>query len=78
MPDRGEGRSRRAWWAATRSRSATRNGPRIRFFLTSGQAEAEQFAGRGEGSEQIESALLFVREGSEQLLEDVEECLDNL
>ena len=54
------------------------DGPRIRFFLTSGQAEAEQFAGRYEGSEQIQTALLFVRGGSEDLLEDVEYCLDNL
>ena len=28
-------------------------GPRIRFFLTGGEAEAEQFEGRGEGAEQI-------------------------
>ena len=53
-------------------------GPRILFFLTGGQAEAEQFAGDREGSEQIGNALLFVRDGSEQLLEDVEYCLDNL
>ena len=53
-------------------------GPRIQFFLTNGEAEAAQFEGRGEGSEQIGAALLFVRQGSEQVLEDVEACLDDL
>lgn len=53
-------------------------GPRIRFFLTSGQAEAEQFAGRGEGAEQIKSAWLYAREGSEATLEATEECLNEL
>jgi hypothetical protein len=54
------------------------SGPRIRFFLTSGEAEAEQFEGRGEGAEQIGNALLFTREGSEEVLADVENCLDEL
>jgi hypothetical protein len=53
-------------------------GPRIRFFLTSGEAEAEQFEGRGEGAEQIGNALLFTRGGSEEELADVEHCLDEL
>jgi hypothetical protein len=53
-------------------------GPRIRFFLTSGEAEAEQFAGRGEGAEQIGNALLFVRDGSEEDLAEIENCLDEL
>jgi hypothetical protein len=53
-------------------------GPRIRFFLTSGEAEAEQFEGRGEGAEQIGNALLFVRDGSEEELSEVENCLDDL
>jgi hypothetical protein len=52
--------------------------PRIRFFLTSGQAEAEQFAGRGEGAEQIKSAWLYAREGSEATLAATEECLNEL
>jgi hypothetical protein len=55
-----------------------RSGPRIRFFLTSGEAEAEQFEGRGEGAEQIGNALLFTRDGSEQVLSEVENCLDEL
>jgi hypothetical protein len=53
-------------------------GPRIRFFLTGGQAEAEQFEGRGEGAEQIKNSLLFVRQGSEDDLTGIEECLNDL
>ena len=57
-------------------------GPRIKFFLTSGEAEGASFAGKAEGAEQIGSALLFVepevREDTEALLEDVEECLSEL
>jgi hypothetical protein len=53
--------------------------PKIRFFLTAGEAEAAQFEGDGEGSEQIGAALLFVRpeirDDSEEMLEDVEKCL---
>jgi hypothetical protein len=56
--------------------------PRIQFFLTAGEAEAAQFEGEGEGAEQIGAALLFVRpevrEDSEELLEDVENCLADL
>ena len=54
------------------------SGPQIRFFLTPGEAEAEQFQGRGEGAEQIKSALLFTRKGSEPTLQAAEECLDDL
>ena len=53
-------------------------GPRIQFFLTAGEAEAKQFEGGAEGSEQLGSALLFVRQGSERVLEQVEACLDEL
>ena len=53
--------------------------PKIQFFLTAGEAEAAQFEGNGEGSEQIGAALLFVRpevrDDSEEMLEDVENCL---
>jgi hypothetical protein len=52
--------------------------PRIKFFLTAGQAEAEQFEGRGEGAEQIGGALLYVGDGSDDLLEPVEKCLADL
>jgi hypothetical protein len=54
------------------------DGPRIRFFLTAGEAEAQQFLGRGEGAEQIKSALLFTRKGSEDVLQSTEECLNDL
>jgi hypothetical protein len=55
-----------------------KTGPRIRFFLTGGQAEAEQFEGRGEGAEQIKNSLLFVRQGSEDDLGGIEACLNDL
>lgn len=55
---------------------------RIRFYLTAGEAEAAQFEGEGEGAEQIGAALLFVRpevrDDTERLLEDVENCLAEL
>jgi hypothetical protein len=56
--------------------------PRIQFFLTADEALSAQFEGRGEGAEQIGAALLFVkpeiREHSEEMLEDVENCLAQL
>ena len=56
--------------------------PRIRFFLTAGEAEAAQFEGDGEGAEQIGPALMFVEpevnQETEDLLEDVENCLAEL
>jgi hypothetical protein len=54
------------------------NGPLIRFFLTAGEAEAQQFLGHGEGAEQIKSALLFTRKGPEGVLQSAEECLNDL
>jgi len=57
-------------------------GPRIKFFLTAPEAEAAQFQGRGEGAEQIGSALLFVdpetSEDTDDVLHDVEVCLSDL
>jgi hypothetical protein len=57
-------------------------GPKIKFYLTADEAIAEQFRGRGEGAEQIGTALLFVDpETSSQkddMLHDVEVCLANL
>jgi hypothetical protein len=53
-------------------------GPRIKFFLTGGEAEAAQFEGRGEGAEQIGPALLFVRKGGDDQLQQIETCLDDL
>lgn len=52
--------------------------PRIKFFLTAGEAEGAQFAGDGEGAEQIGQTLLYVNGGSEELLETVEGCLAGL
>jgi hypothetical protein len=52
--------------------------PLIRFYLTSGEAEAAQFQGKVEGTEHIGSALVFVNDGSEDTLEDVENCLAEL
>jgi hypothetical protein len=53
-------------------------GPLIRFFLTGGEAEAAQFEGHEEGSEQIGAALLYVRQADDHTLRDVETCLDDL
>ncbi|HEY1275630.1 MAG TPA: hypothetical protein VGF25_11985 [Thermoleophilaceae bacterium] len=53
-------------------------GPKIKFFLTSGEAEGAEFLGQAEGAEQIGATLLYVRKGSDDLLKDVEFCLDNL
>jgi len=57
-------------------------GPKIRFYLTADEAIAEQFRGRGEGAEQIGSALLFVpaetSKKNDDLLHDVEVCLADL
>jgi hypothetical protein len=57
---------------------ASADAPRIKFFLTAGEAEAEQFQGRGEGAEQIGSAHLYVGDGSDDVLEDAEKCLSDL
>ena len=57
-------------------------GPRVRFYLTPGEAEAAQFEGEGEGAEQIGQALLFVKPEvdpeSEELLGEIEGCLADL
>lgn len=49
---------------------------RIDFFQSSLEAEAEQFEGRAEGAQQIGAALFYVRELPEQMLIDIEECLN--
>jgi hypothetical protein len=57
-------------------------GAHIKFYLTAGEAEAAQFEGDGEGSEQIGAALLFVEPevnpDTEDILGDVEKCLSEL
>ena len=52
--------------------------PHVKFFLTAGEAEAEQFQGNGEGAEQIGGTLLYVGDGSDDLLQPVEKCLADL
>jgi hypothetical protein len=52
--------------------------PRIEFYVTQGEAEGKQFAGDAQGAEQIGSALLYVREADDELLEKLERCLDNV
>ena len=57
-------------------------GPKIKFYLTADAAISEQFRGRGEGAEQIGTALLFIPpETSDRMddtLHDVEVCLSKL
>ena len=57
-------------------------GPKIKFYLTADEAIAEQFRGRGEGAEQIGTALLFVdpetSKQNDDMLHDVEVCLADL
>ena len=52
--------------------------PRIEFFVTSGEAEGRQFQGDAQGAEHIGNALLFVRAGSDDLLDEIEGCLQDL
>ena len=58
------------------------SGPKIKFYLTADEAIAEQFRGRGEGAEQIGTALLWVdpetSEENDDMLHDVEVCLAEL
>ena len=49
--------------------------PRVEFFVSSGEAEARQFQGKGQGAEQVGAALLFVNRGSDDVLKKVEDCL---
>ena len=52
--------------------------PHVKFFLTAGEAEAEQFQGHGEGAEQIGGTLLYVGDGTDDELQPVEKCLADL
>ena len=54
-----------------------REGARIEFLLSSGEAEGRQFLGGAQGAEQIGSALLFVNAASEEDLKKIETCLEN-
>jgi hypothetical protein len=51
------------------------DGPRVEFFVSSGEAEALQFQGKGQGAEQVGAALLFVNGGNDEVLEKLEDCL---
>jgi hypothetical protein len=57
-------------------------GPRVKFYLTAAEGEAAQFRGKGEGAEQIGSALLFVDPevdpDTEEILSETEKCLADL
>lgn len=50
-------------------------GPRVEFFVSSGEAEARQFQGEAQGAEQVGAALLFVNGAGDRVLEQVEGCL---
>ena len=52
-----------------------KTGPRIQFYLSTGAAETTQFKGEAQGAEQIENALMYVRQGDERLLEELESCV---
>ena len=53
----GAGRARsRSRWTAPAARA-------IEFFVSSGEAEAQQFQGEAQGAEQVGAALLFVNQG---------------
>jgi hypothetical protein len=49
--------------------------PRVRFFLTAGESEAAHFEGEGEGAEQIGAGWLYTGEGTDDVLEPMENCL---
>ena len=53
-------------------------GPRIEFFVTGGEAESYQFKGLAQAAEQIGPSLLFVNQGTDEDLEKIETCLEEL
>ncbi len=53
-------------------------GPRIEFFLSTGEAESQQFKGLAQDAEQLGSTLLFVGDGGDEELEKIEKCLSDL
>src|SRR3954451_3040837 len=54
-----------------------RTGPRVKFFLTRGPAEAAQFEGTAEGTLESGAALIYVRSNGDDLLAKVEDCIDS-
>lgn len=53
-------------------------GPRVEFFLSTGEAEGQQFKGDAQEAEQVGAALVFVNQGSEEELASVEKCLQDV
>jgi len=51
-------------------------GPRVVFYTTPRDAEADQFEGKTPDAEQVGRALIYVNEGSDEVLEKLEDCLD--
>src|SRR4051794_3965219 len=54
-----------------------RTGPRVKFFLTRGQAQGAQLDGTAEGTIESGAALIYVRANGDDLLEKVEDCIDS-
>ena len=50
-------------------------GPRVEFFVSRGKSEGQQFKGGAQNAEQIDGALLFVGDGTDEELEALENCL---
>jgi len=53
-------------------------GPRVEFFLSTGEAESQQFKGEAQDAEQVGAALVFVNQGSEEELASLEKCLQDV
>lgn len=53
-------------------------GPRVEFFLSTGEAESQQFKGEAQEAEQVGAALVFVNQGSEEELASLEKCLQDV
>jgi hypothetical protein len=53
-------------------------GPRVEFFLSTGEAESQQFKGEAQDAEQVGAALVFINQGSEEELESLEKCLQDV
>ena len=53
-------------------------GPRVEFFLSTGEAESLQFKGEAQEAEQVGAALVFVNQGSDEELASLEKCLQDV
>jgi hypothetical protein len=54
-----------------------KDGPKIDFFVSGGEAEGKQFDGNAQGAEQIGASLMYVNKGSDSVLAQLEDCLDD-